>query len=266
MNFSRFELPDLLNLAELQPPDWGNLIPRFEYFIKSEYCKPIKLSENGRTVGIGTSMLHEDSAWLACIIVHSDYRGKGLGKTLTQKLIDDIDLEKYQTIYLDATDFGYPVYKKLGFEIEAEYVHLKKQSDAAPYSVSNNIQPFHDELAGSLLKLDQEISGENREGILTDFLKSAHVYLAGNEVLGFYIPDWGDGPIIAKNDEAGLELMKLRIQEKMDAVIPFDNETALDFLKKHGFKTFKMSKRMLLGPPKNWNPNGSYNWISGQLG
>jgi len=210
MNFYPFELPDLLNLAELQPPDWGDLIPRFDYFIKSEYCSPIKLTENSQTIGIGTSMLHEDSAWLACIVVHPNHRSKGLGKILTQRLIDEINQEKYTTIYLDATDFGYPVYKKLGFEIETEYIHLKRQSDSRANAVSPNIFPFRKEFTDSLVKLNQEISGENRRGILSDFLESAQVYVEVGKVQGFYIPDWGDGPIIAKGDEAGLELMKLR--------------------------------------------------------
>ena len=266
MDFTRFELPDLLNLSELQPPDWGDLAPRFEYFIKSGYCKPIKLSENGQMIGIGSNMFHQDSVWLACIVVHPDHRGRGLGTILTQKLLADIDRGKYSTIYLDATDFGYPVYKKLGFEVEADYVHLNKQLDSEPYPISKNIVPFREALADSLLKLDEEISGERREGILSDFFQSALVYLVGEEVHGFYIPDWGDGPVIAKNNEAGLELMKLRIQEKTSAVIPAANKSALAFLEKNGFGIYKMSRRMLLGQPKNWKPTRSFNWISGQLG
>jgi len=266
MDFSRFELPDLLNLAELQPPDWGDLMPRFAYFIRSKYCEPIKLSENGRMIGIGSSMYHQDSAWLACIVVHPDHRSKGLGSILTQKLLDNIDRERYCTIYLDATDFGFPVYKKLGFEVEAEYIHLNKQLDSEPYAISKSIFPFRDAFTDSLLKLDEEISGENRKGILTDFFESALVYLVGEEVQGFYIPGWGDGPVVAKNNEAGLELLKLRIQEKTSAVIPAANQKALEFLENHGFKTYKTSRRMLLGQPKNWKPTGSYNWISGQLG
>ncbi|TDE17555.1 GNAT family N-acetyltransferase [Dyadobacter psychrotolerans] len=266
MNFKAFEISDLSNLSELQPADWGDLLPRFQYFIDSTYCHPIKLVENGQMIAVGTSMLHNDTAWLACIVVHPDFRNRGLGNKLTQQLIDGIDHQQHPTIYLDATDFGYPVYKKLGFEIVSEYIHLKKQQPIEPYTLSKNISPFRSEFTDSLLRLDKEISGECRQGILTDFLGSAQVYVTGEDVQGFYIADWGDGPIIAKNNEAGLELLKLRSQERMGAVIPDSNETALNFLKTHGFETYKTSRRMLLGKHKNWQPTGSFNWISGQLG
>ncbi|WP_221392372.1 GNAT family N-acetyltransferase [Dyadobacter sp. NIV53] len=266
MQLIPFEVRDLKFLPELQPPDWGDLVPRFEYFIKSEYCKPVKITENNLIVAIGTSMLHDDTVWLACIIVHPNHRKKGLGNIITKKLIDGIDGNIFKTIYLDATEMGYPVYKKLGFKIESEYVHLQQELNFEPDPISENIIPFREEFRNCVLKLDEEISGESRKGILSDFLGSALVYKTGTEILGFYIPSWGDGPIIATNNEAGLELMKLRIQQKKNAVIPIANQIAMEFLEKNGYKTYKTSKRMLLGNPVKSNPAGSYNWISGQLG
>lgn len=266
MNVFTFENSDLQNLSELQPPDWGDLVPRFQYFINSAYCEPIKLTENNETIAIGTSMLHKDSAWLACIIVHPNHRKKGLGNILTQKLIDGIDRQKFKTIYLDATDMGYPVYKKLGFEVEAEYVHLKRELQFPSYPVSPNIIPFREEFKEQILRLDEQISGENRRGILCDFLKQSQVYLDGQTVHGFYIPGWGDEPIITDNAIAGIELLKLRSQSMNSAILPADNSVALDFLEKNDFVIYKKSKRMLLGQKKSWNANGIFNWISGQLG
>jgi len=266
MKFTSFEKSDLQNLSELQPPDWGDLVPRFEYFLKSSYCQPIKLTENNETIAIGTSMLHEDSVWLACIIVHPNHRKKGLGNIITQKLIDGIDRQKFKSIYLDATDMGYPVYKKLGFEIEAEYVHLKREAPFPIFPTSPNIIPFREELKERILKLDEQISGENRRGILCDFLNQSQIYLDEKNVQGFYIPGWGDGPVIADNTVAGIELLKLRSQNMNSAVVPPDNTTALDFLEKHGFIIYKKSKRMILGQKKPWNADGIFNWISGQLG
>ena len=266
MQFSTFNRNDLQFLPEFQPADWGDLIPRFKYFIESVYCNPIKSTEGDEVTGIGTSMLHEDTAWLACIIVHENHRKKGLGNILTQKLVDEIDRSRYQTIYLDATDFGYPVYKKLGFEVEMEYSHMKRKVTGSTYPVSENIIPFQDAFKEQLLSLDEKISGENRSGILSDFLGSAKIYVYENEVQGYYIPDWGDGPVIAGNDTAGLELMKLRSNEKDVAIFPSTHQVALNFLSDNGFVTYKTSKRMLLGNIRDWKARGIYNRISGQLG
>ena len=266
MNAIPFEKSDLQYLSEFQPADWGDLFPRFEYFINSSFCNPIKLTENNEMTAIGTTMLHESSAWLACIIVHPNHRKKGLGNIITQSLINGIDRERFKTIYLDATEMGYPVYKKIGFEVESEYVHLHQELLIDPGNISKNIYTFQQEFINEILKLDEEISGERRRGILSDFLESALVYKTGQDIQGFYIPHWGDGPIIARSNEAGLELIKLRIQQKTNAIIPIANQTALEFLEKHGFKAYKTSKRMFIGNPKKWNPNGIYNRISGQLG
>lgn len=266
MKFSTFDISDLQILIEFQPVDWGDLVPRFQYFIDSPCCHPIKLSNEEEAVGIGTSIFHEDTAWLACIIVHANHRNKGLGNFLTQKLIDDIDRSKYQTIYLDATDFGYPVYKKLGFEVETNYIHLRKEGATATSTISEKIIPFRAEFKENLLRLDAQISGEKRGGILSDFLNSASLYVHENEVQGFYIPDWGDGPVIAKNDVAGLELMKLRCHEKEVAILPSTNPIALNFLEEQGYVIYKTSKRMILGKKRAWKANGIYNRISGQLG
>ncbi|WAC14408.1 GNAT family N-acetyltransferase [Dyadobacter pollutisoli] len=266
MNSSEFLPADLEQLPALQPSDWGDLIPRFRYFIESDVCSPVKIEENGQMVAIGTSVFHSDTAWLACIVVHPDHRNKGLGNTVTRSLIDDIDRNRYETIYLDATEYGYPVYKKLGFEVETQYAHLRLETGPVALPISPNIIPYEDKFNAQVLALDRMVSGEDRSAILKDFLSQMKVYLKENQVHGFYIPGWGDGPIIAHNNEAGLELMKLRIQEYDSAVLPIANLAAMEFLNEHRFEIRKHSRRMLLGKQRDWKPELLFNRISGQLG
>lgn len=266
MQFSSFEVDDLKCLPALQPADWGDLTPRFTYFIGSPFCKPVKLCEGEQVIGIGTSMMHEDTAWLACVIIHPDYRNKGLGNILTSKLISDLDQAVYGTIYLDATDFGYPVYKKLGFEVETEYVHLKRESELVSHHISPNIIPYREEFQSQLFDVDELISGERREGILRDFLPQTYLFVDQNHVQGFYIKDWGDGPVIALNDVAGIELMKLRSQHTNVAILPVGNKGALRFWEGNQFVPYKTSRRMFLGKKRRWKSEGIYNRISGQLG
>lgn len=136
MKFEDFTLNDLDQLPSLEPPNWGSLTPRFLRFIQSEHCSPVKLTLDGHAIGVGTTIRHEDTAWLACIIVHPDHRNKGLGKLITEHLINSLDRNLYQSIYLIATELGYPVYKKLGFELEKEYVHLKSEEERPESEIS----------------------------------------------------------------------------------------------------------------------------------
>ncbi|WP_439583343.1 GNAT family N-acetyltransferase [Dyadobacter bucti] len=257
---------DLEQLRDLQPADWGDLVPRFRYFIDSPFCKPIKITERAQVIAIGTSMFHKDTAWLACIVVHPDHRKKGLGNTITKELIDGIDRKHYPTIYLDATDFGYPVYKKLGFEVETEYAHYIRNQKTEGQVLSENLLEYEQKFRQEVLELDRKVSGEDRRGILNDFIDSAMLYVNNSKVEGFYIPGWGDGPVLAVTDVAGTELMKLRIQTYDNAVFPVENAISADFVTDNNFVFRKTSRRMYLGPKRVWQPRNLYNWISGQLG
>ncbi|TLV03112.1 GNAT family N-acetyltransferase [Dyadobacter luticola] len=263
---TEFTSEDLAQLPALQPPTWGNLIPRFEYFIKSEHCKPIKIAENGEVVAIGTSILHGDTAWLACIITHPEHRKKGLGNAMTLSLISELDRAKYPTIYLDATEFGFPVYLKIGFELEELYLHFRREKPLLEHVISKQILPSEEKWKAGIFEVDKIVSGEERSGVLSDFLANAFVYVENAQVLGYYIPDWGDNPIMAVTNQAGLELMKLRNQTNDEARLPESNIAAIQFLKENGFTQFQTSRRMFLGTKRIWKADKIFNRISGQLG
>ncbi|NIJ53983.1 GNAT family N-acetyltransferase [Dyadobacter arcticus] len=263
---TEFTTDDLRHLPALQPPTWGNLVPRFEYFIRSIYCKPLKIIENEQMVAIGTTMMHKDTAWLACIVTHPEHRKKGLGNLMTVSLINDIDRQKFPTIYLDATEFGFPVYVKLGFTLENVYGHFIKEGSALDNTISGKIIPFSRAYREQVYHVDREVSGEDRRGVLGDFISSSMIYVDQSRVLGYYIPDWGDNPIIAIDDTAGLELMKLRIKDNDSAILPLENTLAIELLEKNGFRQARFSRRMYLGPERPWKQDKIFNRISGQLG
>lgn len=266
MQFSTFETTDLAFLKDFEPPGWGDLVPRFEYFLASPVCYPLKLVADNKMVAIGTSIMHRNTAWLACIIVHLDYRNKGLGKLITQQLIANIDTKRYETIYLDATDLGYPVYKKLGFELDAEYAHLK--TDIAFYEghTSECVVSFDEKFRSQLYALDQQVSGEGRSVVLDEHIAASKIYLHKASLQGFYMPTLGDGLIVAHTPYAGIELMKCRLQTQKFAILPLDNAIAIDFLEKQHFYPVRIGRRMFLGKKRTWQPQNLYNRISGQLG
>ena len=57
----------------------------------------------------------------------------------------------------------------------------------------------------------------------------------------------GEGLIIAKNSDAGIELMKLKYSMVDRAVIPSNNLAGLRFLQLNGFKQVATGKKMILG-------------------
>lgn len=257
---------DLHSLADLQPEGWQDIVPTIRFYTGNDFCFPVKVSINDTIVGIGTTIIHHDIAWLAHIIVHPAHRNKGIGKLITQSLVYLSKINRSTTLHLIATTFGEPVYEQVGFETTTSYLFFKDIKAAGQWTISKNIVPFKDDFKAQIARIDREVSGEDRLFHLQQYLGNGYVYLQDNQVAGFYLPDCGEGLITATTDQAGIELMKLRLAKKENASFPADNLAAAAWMEAHGYKAFKTAKRMKLGLEKAWQPANIYNRIGGNLG
>ena len=266
MDIQTLENRDIHLITSLQPPGWQDIIPTIKFYTNSTFCFPIKVTIGNKIIGIGTTIVHADTAWLAHIIVHPDNRNQGIGKLITQTLVDSSQTKNCDTIYLLATDLGEPVYREIGFETETEYLFFKDLKPGGSWMTSKNIVSFTDNFKTQITNLDRYISGEDRFLQLDQHLTNAFVYLQNNIVEGFYLPTFGEGLIAANSNAAGHELMKLRLTTKDNAAFPIDNLSAAEFMYQNNFKEFKTAKRMRLGKKRIWKPKNIYNRIGGNLG
>ncbi len=266
MKIQPFEHSDIEFLPALQPPDWTNIIPHFQFYMNSTYCFPVKVMHNEQLVGVGTSILHEDTAWLAHIIVHPEQRNQGIGKVLTQALLDGIDRTIFKTVYLMATPLGEPVYNKLGFVHETEQLFFNEGRPFSQYRIPSGIMPLNEEYREDLLKLDREVSGENRYVRLVEHLSDAWVFVSDRQLKGYYLPGLAEGLVVANDATAGLHLMQYRLINNAIAILPKDNTVALKFLYDNGYKVFRKAQRMRLGETRAWQAHHFYNRVSGQIG
>lgn len=266
MNIQALEHSDINLIKELQPEGWPDITPIISFYVNSSFCFPIKISVDEKIVGIGTGIIHHDVAWLAHIIVHPDNRNQGIGKLITQHLVNSSKAKGCDTIYLIATELGEPVYKALGFETETEYLFFKDIRAPESWKRSENIVSFTEDFKTQIAKLDQQVSEENRFFHLEQYLADGYLYVQDDEVEGFYLPRFGEGLIIANSSAAGLELMKLRLKTKNNAVFPIDNVIAAAFMRENHFKELKIAKRMRSGTKRKWQAANIYNRIGGNLG
>jgi N-acetylglutamate synthase-like GNAT family acetyltransferase len=261
-----FTKTDLDLLPDLQPEDWSDIKPAFEFYTISSFCFPIKIIAANRMVGIGTTIIHHDVAWLAHIIVHKQYRKKGIGQLITETLVNSLPSENCETIYLLATDLGAPVYEKVGFITETEYLFFKDIKITEHQSAQVQVEPYREEFKEQIAEIDSMNSGENRFFHLDDHLQAASVYCEDKIVKGFYLPGFGEGLIIANSPVAGLELLKLHLKSNQKIVFPKDNLVAASYLHQYGFKEMLTGKRMRLGKKREVNFKNIYNRIGGNLG
>jgi Acetyltransferase (GNAT) family len=201
----------------------------------------------------GTTIIQNDIAWLAHIIVRPDRRNQGIGKLITQALVESVKAKSCDTIHLIATDLGAPVYEKLGFVTETEYLFFKDIKPRQSGATSKNIIPFANNFRKQVESLDHHVSLENRMLQVEQHLKNGFVYLQDNKVEGYYLPTFGEGLIVADTASAGVELMKLRLTSKEHTAFPIDNSSAKGFFHQHNFKKFKTAKRMRFGHKKIGN-------------
>lgn len=266
MQFETVTANDLDEIRNLQPKDWPDIIPDFEFYIKSSFCYPIKAKIYDKIVGTGVLIVFKNTSWIAHIIVDHEYRNNGIGAQIVARLVDTLKSDSIETCSLIATELGKPVYLKAGFRTVAEYTFLQREKHWIDCPVSENVIPFDEKYRAKIYDLDNLISGEKREILLTDYLSNSKVYVENNKVLGYYIPDLKEGLIFAETDEAGLELLKLKYAKVDKAVLPSDNIAGLEFLKQKGFIETKKGTRMILGKDLDWNPKKMFSRIGGNLG
>jgi GNAT superfamily N-acetyltransferase len=248
----------------LQPEGWGDIRASIRFYCTSPFCHPLKATIDDKLVGIGTAIIHGTTAWLAHIIVHKDHRKAGVGTTITQSLMHLVRQKGCETVLLIATALGEPVYKKIGFEIEARYVFLDHGNP--PESSDKNVIGFNERYREALLKLDNLVSGEYREKLLTDHLPDTKLFVQEAELKGFYIPTLGEGLIISSDPVAGIELMKCKSKLNKMFCIPLDNIAGIKFLEQHGYQRIREASRMVYGKKITWDGSRIYGRIGGNLG
>ncbi len=261
-----FLVDDLTQLGALQPPGWSNLLPSFHLHLQIPFIYPFKVVHDTNLVAVGAAIIHHDVAWLAHIITHPEYRRQGLGQCMTQFMVDLAFSRQCSTVQLVATELGAPVYEKIGFITSGSYEFYERTPARTDAFSHHNIRDYHPRYRSAIFRLDKLISGEDRSNHLQLWLAGAKIYLNKGKLQGFYLPRFGDGVILAENEDAGRALMQYRLNSWHQAVLPTANAPGNDFLKSQNFVHCRSAKRMYLGKPLRWQPEGLYNRISGQIG
>lgn len=268
MKLELFTTDDLKSIDDLKPEEWGDLTTIHQYYLSKQFCRTVKILIGGIPVGIGTTIKHKNTAWLAHIIVHKDFRGQGVGNYMVENLLSYLKSDtQIETISLNATDLGFPLYKKNGFIEQTEYhFYTQEKEHSSDLELSPCISPYESSMESSILEIDKTVSGEDRSVFLKEKLPLALVFIKNGIPLGFTIPGLGDGLTVSLDKEAGLELLKIAVNRKSRIVLPRENNTALSFLLDNGYYCSNRARRMIYGPAFSWIPENLYNRIGGYLG
>lgn len=267
MKLANLTYNDLSEIRHLQPEGWPDIVQDFKFYLDADFCLPVKKVHGNRIVGIGAAIILGDSAWIAHIIVDPEFRKRGIGFNIVQGILHMLKAYSARSYMLIATEMGKSLYEKAGFRTVSEYSYFQKEIPWKDQTISGKVFPCETAFYSEILELDKQVSGENRAALLIDHLHTSKVYIQNNSVSGAYIPELGEGLIIADTITAGIELMKVKYAIRDKAVLPDNNEAGISFLEQNGFtKTPAKGTRMVFGEEVKWEPGKIFSRIGGNLG
>lgn len=266
MEIQSFELSDLPIMTSLQPSDWGDIRPVYEFYFISTFCNPVKMVHEGKMIGIGSSIWHQKTAWIGHIIVHPAWWSKGVGTRITNHLVDGLKQMKYQSISLVSTPMGVSMYQKVGFKKQWDYIFYEYPQKFKPPTMGDCIVPYQPSFMEQIFLLDEEVSGEARTAIIGLHINQSKLFLLNGKLQGVYFPTLGEGLILAKSNQAGIELAKYRLLDHPKSVVPEQNLAVIQFLESMNMSINRTGTRMYIGQPVHPKTKMVYNRIGGNMG
>jgi GNAT superfamily N-acetyltransferase len=252
--------------------EWGVRRDWLAYAAGSPACSPVIAVERGRIIATGVGTANGAVGWIGSIFVAPDQRGHGLGRAITQAIIDALDAAGCRTLCLVATAEGRRLYERMGFDVQTRYRILEAPGLPAATRSRNGpvVRPFEPSDLGALFALDAEATGEDRAHALAAFTTpDSTKVLAGRvgEVRGYVCrAPWGGGATIARSVDDALAIADARRraagpQGKVRVGIVQENEAGHDRLIASGWTPSWSAPRMIRGEMPPWRPD----WIWGQF-
>ncbi len=208
----------------------------------------------GKVVGTGVATNYaKASGWLGLISVRPEYQRLGIGRSLTIWGMEKLQTIGISTLILTATPAGKPVYEKLGFRSQLDYVMYRGSSKQPPTS-NPRLRAQLPQDWEAVESLDYSATGERRASLLHD-LQPGHVITTKDGIIaGYHMStpwDGGRGPSIADEPEAGRLLIDVaRESPSAETIIgvPRDNTAAREYLDDSGFEETSRPTYMSFGP------------------
>jgi GNAT superfamily N-acetyltransferase len=262
----RLSPEDLPVIVGFQPDGWAAIGPAFEFYLKEPCCYPVKAVSGKKPVGIGAAISLGETAWLAHIIVSKEERKKGVGSLIVSELLSWCREKECRTVFLIATDIGYPLYRKFGFRDQTRYLFLEKSGPEGLPDPDGTVSRIAPRDHKAILELDRVVSGEDRRMLLAGHLETGWAVRREKRLSGFFLPTLGEGLAVAADPDSGRSLLSLRCRDSAKATLPQENGAGVDFLNAIGYRETKCAWRMVLGPERSWRPDLLYSRIGGNVG
>jgi GNAT superfamily N-acetyltransferase len=237
---------------------------------------PLLAEADGRIVGTGVGTANGRVGWIGTIFIDPALRGRGLGRAITQAIIDRLASAGCRTLVLVATAEGRRLYERMGFEVQTRYRILEAPGLLpAPGDRASRVRAFRPDDLELVLRIDRDGTGEDRAALIRRLAtpESARVAVdAGGELAGFVIrAPWGGGATVVRSTDAPMDIVAARREiagpaGRVRVGLLQENGAGLERLASLGFVDQWSAPRMVRGEPLAWHPKriwGQFNHAVG---
>ena len=162
---TRNDLDQAFNLSVAE--GWNQTETDWRFLLEKPDNVCIVAEKENRIAGTATALVHSGKvAWIGMVLVDKAMRGMGAGKMLMSEIIQR--LGRIESVKLDATPAGQPLYKSLGFKDEYSIFRMTTASLKSADSRSACTVPLHitSERLQSVINLDTINFGVTRDYLL----------------------------------------------------------------------------------------------------
>ena len=248
-----------LGMRLKQQASWNQTEADWRRFLELEPNGCFVADLDRQSVATLTTCLFGPVAWIAMVLVDAVVRGRGIGTALMTHALEFLDEQGVQTVRLDATPLGQPLYEKLGFV--AEYTLARHEGIPATTGERPEVQSLAIEQLDRLAQLDRAITGTDRRKLLVRLAReqpqTVRVVQREGELWGFAAARrgaraWQIGPCLALGDAGPLLLADAWHRYAGQAVfidVPAGNTAATALVEAQELKVQRHLLRMSRGMP-----------------
>ncbi len=228
---------------------------------------------DGVPVATTAAFVFGSIGWIAMVLVDEPYRHQGIATGLVKHALQYLDLRGVQTVRLDATSLGRPVYQRLGFV--AEYALARIQVNVATPYADPSFAPLPADRVQAVCDLDAQITGTVRGRLIqrlhAERPSEATGMFQGEVASGYAFLRPGRravqiGPAAATSAATGTALLDQVLARcpvgSAYLDVPLDNRAAVQWAESRAFTVQREFMRMYRGrrlvdwPQRIWASSG----------
>lgn len=239
---------------------WNQTEKDWRLFLENPINICLVIETGKRIIGTLTALNYGNKvSWIGMLLIDKDFRRQGAGRLIFDHILKK--LENFDSIKLDATPAGYPVYLKSGFVDERIIYRMTNTSynSISNKEISSEAGHITSETFSEVVKYDENIFGVNRTYLLKTLVQNypekAFVLRRNNELRGYTLGREGTrynyiGPVFAQSpDDARsliMEALKSLNNKPVALDILEDKQDLTEWLQSIGFTIQRSFVRMFL--------------------